>query len=142
MHETNQGTVFVVKLPGSEIEGLNGRIPMDVRHELYEHAAAPVIRTVIRIYDRVDNPLGLETFTNVEQDDQRTDFARLALQPHLYLLFYDENLKHRLTKGVGNSQSETIVKIVEAAERIRAQIPTSRYDFDRAKDDIVSRTEL
>lgn len=115
---------------------------MYVRHESFEDAASPVIRTVIRIYDHIESPLGPETFTNVEQEDQRADFARLALQPHLYLLFYDENLNHRLTKGMDNADSETIVGIVEGADRIRARIPASLYDFDQAKAEIVSRTEL
>jgi hypothetical protein len=142
MQETTQGTVFVVKLPGSEIESLRGRVPMHVRHELYEHPTAAVIRTVIRMYDRPDNPLGLETFTNVEQDDQRADFARLAGQPQIYLLFYDESLNHRLTKGMDNVEPEVIDNIIATADGVRAGIPPERYDFDRAKAAIVARTRL
>jgi hypothetical protein len=142
MQETSEGTVFVVKLPGSEIGSLPGRVPMRVRHELYQHPAAPVIRTVIRIYDRPQNPLGLETFTNVEQADQRADFARLGGQENIYLLFYDENLQHRLTKGMENVEPETIHEIIASADRLRSEIPGDQYDFDRAKADIVARTSL
>jgi hypothetical protein len=142
MQETTKGTVFVVKLPASEIDSLRGRIPMHVRHELYEHPAAPVIRTVIRMYDRPENPLGLETFTNVEQADQRGDFARLARQEQLLLLFFDEDLTHRLTKASGNVELETIHRILETADAVRAAIPDDRYDFDRAKADVVARTTL
>jgi hypothetical protein len=142
MQETTKGTVFVVKLPAAQIESLRGRVPMCVRHELYEHPTAPVIRTVIRMYDRPDNPLGLETFTNVEQDDQRADFARLAGQPQIYLLFYDERLNHRLTKEMDNVEPEVINKIIATADGVRAGIPLERYDFDRAKADIVARTRL
>jgi hypothetical protein len=142
MYETTHGTVFVVKLPAMEIQSLSGRVPMHVRHELYQHPAAPVIRTVIRIYDRPDNPLGLETFTNVEQEDQRADFARLARQENLYLLFYDEQLTHRLSKGMGNVESEVIEEIIDKADAVRGQIKPELYDFDRAKADVVARTDL
>ena len=142
MQETNHGTVFVVKLPGSDIKSLEGRVPMRIRHELYEHPAAPVIRTVFRIYDRVENPLGLETFTNVEQEDQRADFARLAGQRQVYLLFYDEGLNHRLTKGMDNVEPEVINTIVETADEVRSAIPVDSYDFDRAKADVLARTSL
>ena len=142
MHETNQGTVFVVKLPNSEISTLSGRVPLSIRHELYQHPAAPVIRTVVRIYDRPESPLGLETFTNVEQEDQRADFARLARQEQLLLLFYDEGLTHRLTKATGNVDPETIRHILETADAVRAAIPDDRYDFDRAKADVIARTTL
>jgi hypothetical protein len=142
MQETTKGTVFVVKLPGSEIESLPGRIPIHIRHELYEHPFAPVIRTVIRIFDRPDNPLGLETFTNVEQEDQRADFVRLARQGHIYMLFYDENLNHRLTKGMDNVEPDVIYTIIETADAIRTRIPVERYDFDRAKADVLAGTSL
>jgi hypothetical protein len=141
-HETDKGTVFVVKAPAADIATLHGRVPMHVRHELHEHPAAPVIRTVIRIYDRLDSPLGIETFTNVEQADQRADFARLAGQREIYLLFYDEELKHRLTKGMENVEASTIHEIVASADLVRAGIPVDRYDFNRAKADIVARTSL
>jgi hypothetical protein len=97
MQETTHATVFVVKLPAAEIHGLSGRVPIRIRHELCHHPYAPVIRTVIRIYDRPENPLGLETFTNVEQEDQRSGFAHLAGQGQVFLLFYDELLNHRLS---------------------------------------------
>jgi hypothetical protein len=142
MHETNHGTVFVVKLPATEIQSLGGRVPMHVRHELYQHPAAPVIRTVIRIFDRPENPLGLEMFTNVEEADQRADFARLAGQQNIHLLFYDEQLNHRLTKGMENVESLKIHEIVAAADLVRAEIAPEHYDFDRAKADIVERTSL
>jgi hypothetical protein len=142
MQESNHGTVFVVKLPASEIQNLSGRVSMRVRHELYQHPAAPVIRTVFRIYDQPDNPLGLETFTNVEQADQRDDFARLASQKNIYLLFYDEQLRHRLTKGLENVEASVIEEIVTKADALRAQVPAELYDFDSAKAEIVARTSL
>jgi hypothetical protein len=52
MHETTDGTAHVIKLPAVEIESVRCTVPIQVRHELYAHPAAPVIRSVITIYDQ------------------------------------------------------------------------------------------
>lgn len=52
----DQGTVFVIKLPSSDIESARGRVPIHLRHELYAHANAPVIRTTLRVYDQPEAP--------------------------------------------------------------------------------------
>src|SRR6476660_8065068 len=72
-HETTRGTALVVKLPADEIERLRGTIPVRLRHELYAHPAAPVIRTVLTLYDQPEAPMVLETVTNVASDDRRAD---------------------------------------------------------------------
>ena len=64
-HATDQGTVVVVKAPGHEIESLRGSLPVHVRHLLYQHPAAPVIRMVITLYDEPHQPIAFETFLNV-----------------------------------------------------------------------------
>jgi hypothetical protein len=142
MHETTDGTAHVIKLPAAEIERVRGRVPIQVRHELYAHPAAPVIRSVITIYDQPDRPLALETMTNIAEVDQRDDFARLATQKELLLLFYDEQLKHRLSKRVGNVASETIEEILEHADTLRRRIPEEHYDFMAAKAAVMRHTEL
>lgn len=142
MHETNQGTAHVIKLPSDEIVSVRGRVPILVRHELYAHPQAPVIRTVLTIYDQPERPLALETMTNIAEPDQRADFARLATQDELLLLFYDERLKHRLTKKVGNGEPETIGEILEQAETVRRRIPPERYDFMAAKAAVMRGTRL
>src|SRR5688572_4295587 len=67
---TDRGTVFVVKVPGAEIESLRGPVPIHQQHELYDHPKAPVIRLVTTIYDRPDRPLKLETFINIADPQQ------------------------------------------------------------------------
>src|SRR5204862_2246429 len=63
LHGTeNLGTVLAVKAPRQEIRSVQGRVPIELRHELYQHPAAPVVRMVTRIYDRPDSSLALETF--------------------------------------------------------------------------------
>src|SRR5215204_5452132 len=69
----DQDTVFVIKLPTQDIESARGRVPIHLRHELYAHPNAPGIRTTLRIYDQPEAPLALETFTNIEDEYQRSD---------------------------------------------------------------------
>jgi hypothetical protein len=69
IHETKGGTARVIKLPFAEIASVRGRVPISVRHELYSHPWAPVIRTVFTIYDHAERPLALETMTNVAEQN-------------------------------------------------------------------------
>ena len=140
MHGTDQGTVFLVKAPAHEIESVRGRVPIHFRHELYQHPAAPVIRTVVRIYDQPDSPLALEAFTNVEDEQQKAEFAALARQRRLLMLFYDEALAHRLTKVASYGQNRMIPEILRAAESLLGEIPKEKFDFDRAKAAVMERT--
>jgi hypothetical protein len=97
---TSQGTAYVIRTLAADLATLRGTMPIGLRHKLYEHPAAPVIRTILTIMDRPQSPLRVETFINVAEEDQRADFAALADQEQLLLLFYDEQLQHRLTKLV------------------------------------------
>src|SRR4051794_11170206 len=89
---TDRGTVLLLKAPGHEIESVRGKVPILLRHELYQQPTAPVIRIVLTLYDQPARPLAFETFINVEDPQQRADYAALAKQPTLLLLFYDERL--------------------------------------------------
>jgi len=142
MQATDHGTVFVIKAPARDIESVRGRVPVQLRYELYEHPAAPVIRTVIAIYDQPGRPLALETFTNIEDPQQRADFAALADQKDVYLLFYDQSLTHRLSKGITHTNHEVIPRIVEHADRLLAATPKEEFDFDRAKAAVMEVTHL
>lgn len=92
MQATNRGTAFVIRTRSHEIANVRGQVAVRLRHELYAHSAAPVIRTVLAIYDQPNVPLALESYTNIEDEEQRQDFAALADQEALLLLFYDEAL--------------------------------------------------
>ena len=142
MQATDQGTGFVVKAPGRELQSVQGRVPIRVSHALYDHPAAPVIRTVLGIYDRPRTPLAFETFSNIADPDQREDFARLAEQDRLVLLFYDEQLAHRLTKVVPYRDDGTVLAILLQAELLRRRIPAAAYDFDVAKQAVIDMSEF
>lgn len=142
LHATDAGSVYVVKAESTDIASLRGRVPVQVRHELYQHSRSPVIRTLIRWYDRPDAPLALETFANPGDAQQRQDFADLAQRDALRFLFYDERLAHRLSKVVRQADQQTITQIVAAADTLLQAIVPAERDFDRAKADIVARTSL
>jgi hypothetical protein len=138
---TDLGTAFVMKVPGADIQSVRGVVPVHLRQELYAHPAAPVIRLVFTIYDRPEHPLALESFVNVADDQQRTDFAALAIQDTLPLLFYDEALTHRLTKVVPFKNPEA-TQILSAAERLLENIPDEERNFDAAKAAVMQATQL
>jgi hypothetical protein len=139
---TSEGTAYVIKTPSAELATLRGTLPIGLRHELYEHPLAPVIRTVVTIVDQPRAPLHLETFINVAEADQRADFAALANQERLVLLLYDEQLRHRLTKLVPYPDREDIPLLLARAAELRAAIPSWRFNFERAKAAVMKNTTL
>jgi hypothetical protein len=139
---TSEGTAYVLKTPAVDLATLRGTIPVGLRHELYAHPAAPVIRTVLSLYDRPDAPLRVETFINIAEPDQRADFAALADQEALLLLFYDEALRHRLSKRVPYPDRSDIPRILARADALRTAIAPWRLDFERAKAAVLKVTTL
>ncbi len=139
---TTRGSSFVIKAPGDEIEGVRGPLPVLFRQELYRHPSSPVIRLLLRLYDRPPSALALESFINVDDEEQRRDYGNLSLLETIDLHFYDEALAHRLTKQVPNSIRTDIPLLLITALRLRARIPNGRFDFDQAKADVIARTSL
>ena len=64
---------------------------------------------------------------------QRTDYAALATQHAVALLFYDESLTLRLTKMVPLHTPEDSDYILQTAEQVLQTIPLDQRDFDAAK---------
>lgn len=142
LHSTDQGSVFITKVLTSDVATLRGNLPISVRQELFEHPSAPVIRMVVRFYDRPKNPLALETFVNVQDPEQRTDFEVLSDQEDLLFLIYDDDVHHRLTKRVRNDLRQAVPTILSRADRFLAAISPERVDFDQAKADVMGQTSL
>ena len=134
--------MLVIKAPAWDIQSIRGRVPVRVTHELFNHPSAPVIRITVRIYDQPQHPLALETFINVEDPQQRADYEGLAKQDTIHMLFYDEALRHRLSKGVNNRAQEEISRILGRADALFSAIPKENFDFDKAKAAVMERTRL
>jgi hypothetical protein len=141
-HPTDQGTVLVMKAPGAEIESIRGRLPIQVRHELHQQVTAPVIRMVVTIYDQPQRPLAFESFINVEDPQQRSDYGALATQPELHMLFYDEGLAHRLTKSVPHTVRDRVPDVLKRADELFHAIPEEEFSFEIAKAAVMRRTFL
>jgi len=139
---TDRGTVLVLKAPGHDIDSIRGQIPIHLRHELYQHPAAPVIRLLVTIYDQPIRPLTFETFIDVEDPQQHDDFAALALQSELAMLFYDEQLGHRLTKVVSLRDPANIRAILHVADQFLAATPAAQFDFNLAKVAVMRAMQL
>jgi hypothetical protein len=139
---TDQGTAFVMKIPGAEIQSVRGTMLVELRQQLYDHPAAPVIRLVFTLYDQLDSPIRLETFINVAEEGQRTDYAALSDQEALPLLFYDESLTHQLTKLVPFHNQEDSAALLHTAQELLVMIPEGERDFDTAKAAVMQATQL
>jgi hypothetical protein len=141
-HAMDIGTAFVMKVPGSDIQSVRGVVPVLLHQELYAHPAAPVIRLIFTIYDQPEQPLALETFINITDEEQRTDYAALANQPALPLLFFDEALTHQLTKVVPFHNQQDSAALLQTADRLLLLIPERERDFDAAKAAVIRTTQL
>jgi hypothetical protein len=141
-HPTDIGTVFVLKAPRLDIDSARGRVPLAVHHALYSHPRAPVIRTLLRLYDHPAQPLAFESFVNVRDPDQLADYRDLAGRDLLRLLFYDEQLEHRLSKSVHNRAGGEMGRLLAVAVRLSLGIPADWYDFDLAKAEVQRRAPL
>jgi hypothetical protein len=142
LHATDLGTVLLVKAPGHEIASVRGPVPIGTRHELYDHPASPVIRMVTRIYDQPERPLAFETFVNAGDPDQRADYQALARQDELVMLFYDQSLSHALSKRLRLTDQPRLLQVLTTADRLLAAIPEDHRDFDTAKAEVMSQTNL
>src|SRR5688572_19408321 len=140
LHATDLGTALIVKAPRSEIASARGRVPIGFNHELYAHPASPVVRMVTRIYDQPTRPLAFETFVNVGDPDQRGDYAALARQDELVMLFYDQTVDHALSKRVRLTDRPRLLEVLTTADRLFLAIPEERRDFDAAKAEVMSQT--
>jgi len=100
------------------------------------------MRTVLAIVDQPQSPLRVENFITVADERQRADFAALADQEQLLLVFYDEQLQHRLTKLVSYPERSEVPTILARTEALRAAIAPWRFDYDRAKAAVMKQTSL
>ena len=142
---TDQGSVLIIKIPRRDIDRARGdRTPIHFRHELYGHSLAPVIRMVVRIYDRPGSRThtALDTFVNVADEQQREHYEALTRQPAMLFLFHDERLRQRLQKIVPYDNQGDIAQVLRMADAHLSQIPRERFDFNRAKADVMRSTRL
>jgi hypothetical protein len=142
LQASHRGPVLVLKAPAAELATLQGTVPVRLLHELYSKPTAPVIRTVLSWYDRVDSRLTLETFTNVADPQQAEDFLRFAKQATHTVLAYDELLQERARKRVTNHQQRPMLQLLVLADKLRRNIPEDEYDFDLAKAAVQRSTSL
>ena len=133
MHNTTVGSCLVVKLPRDEIDAIRGRVPVSVTYELHRHPAGPVIRLVLTIHDHLQYPLLLETFVNPADLDQAEEFADLVGSSELRVLFYDQELAHRLSKVVTQTPDPARAELLPTARRLLMEVPPAQLNFDRAK---------
>ena len=141
---TNFGTAYILKAPRADIDSARGHVPVQVSRHLYFEPTAPVIRTVIRLQDRPKSALLFESFINIADPSQRAEFAALASQERLLLLFHDEELKVRLTKLVPQNRrlQLSVAYMLRTAHNFLTTISDDRFDFEKAKAAVMAVTDI
>lgn len=87
--EINGVCSVVAKLPKSDIRGFDGPIPIGYRAEAGFYPTAAVIRLALDIFDRPDEPFGLEVFFNVADPADLAAARRLSEQDVIDIHFAD-----------------------------------------------------
>src|SRR3954464_10901506 len=139
LHASNRGTVFLLKAPAHQLATLNGPTPVRVSHELYSKPTAPVIRTLLRWYDRPDSTIAFEAFTNVADPQQQQDYRHLAKQSTLTVLGYDELLRLAVQNRQANHHQRETAQIADLADKLMGLIPDGEYDFDLAEARVMAQ---
>jgi hypothetical protein len=96
---TEEGFALAIRAPREMIEGLRGRIQVEIGFALYSAPTGPVVRIEIAFYDRPE-PMVFESFANVAEPGQKADLLRLAEQDHIKALFFDDTITCVLAKKV------------------------------------------
>jgi hypothetical protein len=135
-------TVFVLKAPAEQWAAIRGTVPVRLTHALYNKPTAPVIRTQLQWYDYQSSHLSFETFTNIDDEEQRILFRRLSRQPDVVTLCYSESLDSPIQKRITNAQMKEVEKIAQMALVLRQLIPDHEYDFDQAKARVIASTRM
>jgi hypothetical protein len=138
---TSDGAVLILKAPAEDIDAIRGRVPVLVRYELYRYTAGPIVRLVLGVNG---DPFQLvwETFINPADPDQMQELADAIGRPTLRVLCYDEQVRHRLSKVVGQPQDDATRSLPRLALRILAETDPRRLDFEACKDAVQANNPL
>ena len=141
---TDRGTIFLCKARDPDLRDLYGPLPIQLEHELYRLPQAPVLRTLLTVWDRPDTPLRLECFANVQDPAQHAELAALTQQETTLLLFYGDAARFRGAKQLAlhRDQQTQLARLLAAADRHAAGISSTRYAFDAAKAAVMDWTTL
>lgn len=135
---TNDGAVLVLKAPASDIESCRGAAPVRTRYELHATDHGPVVRLVLVVHDRPDAHLTFESFCNVLDARQLAEWEDLLSRPYLRVLFFDQDLTHRLSKRISQPVDLASRELLPRARRLLALIDPAALDFDQAKASVMA----
>lgn len=144
LHATERGTVVLVRESVDAIYQFLRPVRMRLHHDIYVHHLAPVIRTSLQLSTRGDHPVLTHTFTNIANSVERASYAALEEQNGLFILLYDDELRHRLSKRLplNPSDRETVRKIITQAEKHVAGISQDTFDFSQAWAALIKTMKL
>ena len=140
--ENNIGIVHVCHASDADIEGFRDKSVWS-QWQLIKMPTAPLIRLLLEVMDRPEDPYRFESFLNVAAEDQVEVLAELANQEELYMVFHGDDLGYRYTKAIPHSEQQwqRLDEIWEQADAYLEDIPPEQRDFDLAKAEFMSGVE-
>ena len=139
---TSHGCALFVHIDTKTIKACRHAVH-DVKLELHEVDDCPLIRLNVVVYDRLDDPLRMDCFLNVQDaDHQLPAIEALVEQEWMVFHWYGENLKYQRSSGIRWHQENRVAarQIIERAREIVAH--TGGGDFDRAKKKFMEANPL
>ncbi len=132
--EKAERTALLAKAAEADLAGFRGRVPIQCQWQLGRYACGSVLRLLVIIFDRPDNPYRFETFINVAAPEQQACVAQLVDQEQLHLHFFDSRTAYVFSKGLANPvrQRQQLTALLALADREREHLGQV-WDFDRAK---------
>jgi hypothetical protein len=130
---TDDGTVIVAKTPTADIDSCRGRVKILVSQELFNTSHGPVLRLLLTIHDQPERPLCLEAFCNIADPSQFAEYQDLLSRPVLRVLFYDEQVVHRLSKLIPQPLDNTTKSLLPTALKLLKRTAPDMLDYDKAK---------
>lgn len=138
---TNHGCALFVHIDSRTIKDCRYAVH-SVNLELHVIDNAPLIRFDIKVYDRVDDPLHMDAFLNIQNEDHIPAIEALAEQQWMVFHWYDEDLKYVQSSSIRwqDENRKTAAEIIQKAKNVIVE--TGGGDFDRAKMEFMNKNPL
>ncbi len=132
--ENAEQTALLAKAADTDLTGFRGRVPIQCQWQLGRYACGSVLRLLVIIFDRPDNPYRFETFINIAALEQRACVEQMVGQETLHLHFFDSRTAYVFSKGLANPvrQRQQLTALLVLADRERERLGQA-WDFDQAK---------
>jgi len=134
-------TVLVAKFRREKFRDFGEPVGIKDEFILYVGDTYPIIRMFFKLTDEQGEVVELETFLDIEAEDDMHSLEEFKLVEGVEVEFFDEKAKHQFTRYVPFSKKhdESLTMLVESAQSELMKIPEDERSFDEAKTQFMSK---